>query len=91
MPCKTFAQQCLNTISELKMRKKTLKAGDRIRWMSGQNMRAGTILELDQYLTDSRGRNHYRVRIDTVKEDDKSLVGEVVIVTPRQIKAACEA
>lgn len=54
-------------------------------------MRAGTILELDQYLADSRGRNHYRVRIDTVKEDDKSLVGEVVIVTPRQIKAACEA
>ncbi len=91
MPCKTFARLCLNTISELKMRKKTLKAGDRIRWMSGQNMRAGTILELDQHLTDSRGRNHYRVRIDTVKEDDKSLVGEVVIVTPRQIKAACEA
>lgn len=73
------------------MRKKTLKAGDRIRWMSGQNMRAGTILELDQYRIDSRGRNHYRVRIDTVKEDDKSLVGEVAIVTPRQIKAACEA
>lgn len=73
------------------MRKKTLKAGDRIRWVSGQHMRAGTILELDEYLTDSRGRNHYRVRIDTVKEDDKSLVGEVVIVTPRQIKAACEA
>lgn len=91
MPCKTFARLCLNIISELKMSKKTLKAGDRIRWVSGQNMRAGTILELDKYLTDSRGRNHYRVRIDTVKEDDKSLVGEVVIVTPRQIKAACEA
>lgn len=91
MPCKTFARLCLNIISELKMSKKTLKAGDRIRWMSGQNMRAGTILELDEYLIDSRGRNHYRVRIDTVKEDDKSLVGEVVIVTPRQIKAACEA
>lgn len=73
------------------MSKKTLKAGDRIRWVSGQHMRAGTILELDEYLTDSRGRNHYRARIDTVKEDDKSLVGEVVIVTPRQIKAACEA
>lgn len=73
------------------MSKKTLKAGDRIRWVSGQHMRAGTILELDEYLNDSRGRNHYRVRIDTVKEDDKSLVGEVVIVTPRQIKAACEA
>lgn len=91
MPCKTFARLCLNIISELKMSKKTLKAGDRIRWVSGQNMRAGTILELDEYLTDSRGRSHYRVRIDTVKEDDKSLVGEVVIVTPRQIKAACEA